>query len=288
MKMPIENGDVICVAESVVARAEGNYVTVDDIAREVSEKFGNNEIALVHPVLSMNRFSMILRGICRGAKGGVILALSLPADEFGNHILAEEKYLSSPICGYRIVSEKFFRANTERKDTIHPFTGIDYIEYYKSIAKEENCKMMVVFTNKPATVLDLSKHVLCCDIRTRELTKNLLMKNGAAIVYSLDEICNVPNQTTGFNARYGLLGSNKADDEKLKLLPRNPEFVTSMIQHHIYDKTVKTVEVIAYSDFPVKGIAYTKGLYGKIKIASLADLMSAGGRKTQMVWVKGY
>ena len=284
--LKIDDGDVIAVTESVVARSEGNYVSVNNIANDVANKFGEAKIALIHPILSRNRFAMCLKGICRGAKGGVILVLSVPADEVGNHLISDEEYRESGLDMVDFVSEKDFRKIF--KTTSHKFTGVDYIEYYKSIAKAEHCKMDVIISNKPTCVLEHTKHVICCDIHTRRQTKKDFRDAGAYTVYGLDDICSTPNVITGFNSSYGLLGSNKADEERLKLLPRNAEYIVLTVQNLIYERLQKNVEVLVYGDGafkdpvgkiweladPVVGVAYSQGLRGRpneLKLKNLAD-----------------
>lgn len=286
LKVPIENGDVIAVTESVVARAEGNYVTVDDIANDICEKYGDAKIALIHPILSRNRFAMCLKGICRGAKGGVVLVLSLPSDEVGNHLITNQQYHEAGFDKFALVEEKDFRKKVGKIQ--HEFTGVDYVEYYKSIAKAEKCKMEVVFTNNPLNVFHYTKNILCCDIHTRAQTKRTFARAGALKVYGLDDICSTPNLKTGYNPKYGLLGSNKANEERLKLLPKNPEYVVSTLQYLIYDKVQKNIEVLVYGDGafkdpvgkiweladPVVGVAYSHGLRGRpneLKLKALAD-----------------
>ena len=286
LKLPIEDGDVIAVTESVVARAEGNYVSVDEVARDVEEKFRSSKIALIHPILSRNRFAMCLKGICRGAKGGVIIVLSLPSDEVGNHLITKEQYISSGFDKKSVITEKEFR---KRFPAVwHEFTGVDYIEYYKSIAKEEKCKVEVLFSNNPVAILEYTKYFIACDIHTREETKRILRQSGAYAVHGLDDICSKPTVTTGFNAKYGLLGSNRANEEQLKLLPRNAHYIVSRVQDLIYEKLQKNVEVLVYGDGafkdpvgkiweladPVVGVAYSKGLKGRpneLKLKALAD-----------------
>ncbi len=285
--MPIEDGDVIAVTESVVARAEGNYVTVNDIANDVAEKFGNNKIGLIYPILSRNRFAVCLKGICRGAKGGVVLVLNLPADEVGNHLVTEEQCLSAGFDGRGYITEKEF--TDLFGSTTHEFTGVDYIEYYKSIAKSENCNMDIIFTCDPTSVLLFTGNILCCDIHTRKQTKSMFRKFYAGYkVFGLDDICSTPTVTTGFNSKYGLLGSNKAGEERVKLFPQIPEYIVSTVQYLVYERTGKSVEVLVYGDGafkdpvgkiweladPVVGVAYSSGLRGRpneLKLKALAD-----------------
>ncbi len=286
LKIPVEHGDIICVTESVVARSEGNYVSVDDIALDVASKFGTSKVAVVHPILSRNRFAMCFKGICRGARGGVILVLSLPCDEVGNHLISEDDYYNSGLAEKTIVSEKEFRKQFHK--ITHEFTGVDYVEYYKSIARQENCEIEVYFTNDLTGIVHLSRNILTCDIHTRFRSKSIFHHAGALKVYGLDEICSSPNRETGYNPKYGLLGSNKANEELLKLMPRNAEYVVSTVQYLLYMKYNISVDVLVYGDGafkdpvgkiweladPVVGVAYSKSLSGRpneLKLKALAD-----------------
>ncbi len=284
--LAIEEGDVIAVTESVVARAEGNYVSVDDVAKDIEERYGDSKIALIHPILSRNRFAMCLKGICRGAKGGVIIVLSLPADEVGNHLISDYDYINSGFSEKPYVTEAEFREKFPKIS--HEFTGIDYIEYYRSIAEAENCSVEFLFTNDIKQVLNFTKHILTCDIHTREFSKQIFKANGALTVFGLDDICSNQNTQTGYNSNFGLLGSNRANEEQLKLLPKNAEKLVEQIQKHIYDLENKKVEVLVYGDGafkdpvghiweladPVVGVAYSDGLKGRpneLKLKALAD-----------------
>ena len=285
--IPIEDKDVIAVTESVVARAEGNYITVDHIAKCVSEKFGEKPIGVIFPILSRNRFAMCFKGICRAAKK-VVLMLSFPADEVGNHLVSEHKLMEKGISRDSVLTEEDYRSAFGF--TKHEFTGVDYIEYYKELAKAESCDIEVILSNNCKTILNYAKDILCADIHTREMTKQILKESGAAVVYGLDDICNTPEQgaKTGFNAQYGLLGSNKADEERVKLFPQSGPEVVLEVQRLIKEATEATVEVMVYGDGafkdpvgkiweladPVVSPAHTEGLKGRpneLKLKALAD-----------------
>ena len=285
LNLPVEDGDVIAITESVVARAEGNYVSVDEIAEDIERKFGDSQIALVHPILSRNRFAMCLKGICRGAKGGIIIVLSLPSDEVGNHLISKEQYLASGLDKKDVITEEEFRAHFPTIS--HEFTHVDYIEYYKSIAKEEKCEVKVLFANDPTKIVEYTKYFIACDIHTRKVTKLMLINAGAKTVFGLDNICSSPIRS-GFNPEYGLLGSNRANEETLKLLPKNASHVVIKTSILIHDATKKNVEVLVYGDGafkdpvgkiweladPVVGVAYSNGLHGRpneLKLKALAD-----------------
>ncbi len=283
--IPIDDKDVVAVTESVVARCEGNYVTVDEVAADVASKFGTDKIGVIFPILSRNRFAMCFKGICRGAKGGVVLMLSLPSDEVGNHLVDDADYFNANL-GNKVIEEEEYRQIFGYKK--HEFTGVDYVEYYKELAAAEGCEIKVVFNNNPSAILDYTNSVLYCDIHTRERTKQILLSKGAK-VYGLDSICAAPSaEGKGCNSQYGLLGSNKADEERLKLFPKSGESVVKKVQEIIYNATGKTVEVLVYGDGafkdpvgkiweladPVVSPAYTPGLAGRpneLKLKALAD-----------------
>lgn len=280
----VRDQDVIAVTESVVARSQGNYVSVDDIATDIRTKF-NGEVGVVFPILSRNRFSMILKGIARGADK-VILLMSYPSDEVGNHLMEIEKmdklgiYPPTDIlteADYR----RLFGARVE-----HPFTGIDYIEMYKDLAVNNN--ISVILANDPKVILKYTKNVLVADIHTRNRTTKILQQAGADIVYNLSDICTKPINGSGYNSQYGLLGSNKATEEKLKLFPRDGQSYVDRIQARIKDLTGKKVEVMIYGDGafkdpvgkiweladPVVSPGFTSGLVGtpnELKLKYFAD-----------------
>ncbi|MBR3888495.1 MAG: coenzyme F420-0:L-glutamate ligase [Clostridia bacterium] len=283
--IPIDDRDVVAVTESVVARCEGNYVTVDEVAADIESKFGNDKVGVIFPILSRNRFAMCFKGICRGAKGGVVLMLSLPSDEVGNHLVDDADYFNANLGNQTIEEEEYRQIFGYKK---HEFTGVDYVEYYKELAAGEGCDIKVIFNNNPAAILDYTNSVLYCDIHTRERTKQILLEKGAK-VYGLDSVCTEPSaEGKGCNPQYGLLGSNKADEERLKLFPKSGADVVKRVQEIIYNATGKTVEVLVYGDGafkdpvgkiweladPVVSPAYTPGLAGRpneLKLKALAD-----------------
>lgn len=279
----IRDRDVIGITESIVARSQGNYVTIDDIAEEIREKF-KGEVGIVFPILSRNRFSMILKGIAKGADK-VFLLLSYPSDEVGNHLMDLEKMDELDIDpNTRVLTEEDFRRlfGTYK----HEFTGVDYIEYYKE--QGVNGNITVVLANDPREILKYTRNVLTADIHSRARTKRLLKKAGAEIVFGLDEICSTPKNSSGYNEEYGLLGSNKATDDKIKLFPKNGQPVVDGVQKRIKEITGKNVEVMIYGDGafkdprgkiweladPVISPAFTAGLKGipnEIKLKYFAD-----------------
>lgn len=283
-KYQIQDNDVIGITESVVARAQGNYVTVNDIAQEIQEKFGE-ELGVVFPILSRNRFSLIMKGIARGAKK-VHLLLSYPSDEVGNHLMDIDKMDDLRINpATDILSESDYRRLFGEVVT-HPFTGIDYVRLYKDLTNKNN--LSVYFANDPRVILKYTSHILVADIHNRHRTKKLLKKAGAKIVYGLDEICTQPSGDRGFNPEYGLLGSNLATEEKLKLFPRNGKELVTKVQNQIKDLTGKHVEVLIYGDGafkdpvgkiweladPVVSPAFTEGLCrrpNELKLKYIAD-----------------
>ena len=280
----LKDGDVIGVTESLIARSQGNYVTVDDISEEISRKFGS-EIGVVFPILSRNRFSLILKGIARGA-GRVIVQLAYPSDEVGNHLMDPERMYKFGINPYtHLLSLEEYR-NLFGKSFSHHFTGIDYVSMYISLAVNNNIE--IFFSNDPADILKFTPKVLAADIHTRKRTKDILKNAGADIVYGLDDICSEQKADRGYNPEYGLLGSNKASEERLKLFPRNGQEYVEKIQGIIKQMTDKNVEVMIYGDGafkdpvgkiweladPVVSPAYTSGLIGtpnEIKLKYIAD-----------------
>ncbi len=286
----IRNNDVVGITESLVARAQGNYVTVDDVANEVFDKF-KGEVGIVFPILSRNRFSMILKGIARGSKKTSLL-LSYPDDEVGNALMDISKMNELGINPYKDnLTEEEYRVKFG-DNVKHPFTGIDYINFYKEIIESQGSAVSVYLSNDPASILRYTKHVLTADIHTRERTKNLLKENGANIVFGLDEICNKSVDGSGYNEQYGLLGSNKSTDECLKLFPRvcdgNGSRYVTKIQSRLNELTGKHVEVMIYGDGafkdpigkiweladPVVSPDFTDGLKGtpnELKFKYLAD-----------------
>ena len=282
----INDRDIVSVTESIVARAQGNYASIDDIATDIAAKFGDDTIGVIFPILSRNRFSTCLHGIAKGAKK-IVLMLSYPADEVGNHLVDLESLDEKGVNPWTdTLSEAEFRQHFGYQK--HTFTGIDYIDYYKSIVEEHGVECEVIFSNTAKSILDYTKSVLNCDIHSRFRTKKQLKENGAEKVFSLDNILVESINGSGFNESYGLLGANKATEETVKLFPRNAQPIVDNIQSRIKEATGKTVEVMVYGDGafkdpvgkiweladPVVSPAYTPGLDGvpsEIKLKYLAD-----------------
>lgn len=282
----VHDQDIVSITESIVARAQGNYATVDDIAADVKNKFGDDTIGVIFPILSRNRFSVNLRGIAKSAKK-IVLMLSYPSDEVGNHLIDVSTLDEKNVNPWTdVLSEAEFREHFGYEK--HAFTGVDYIEHYKEIAAEFGTEIEIIFSNNAKAILDYTKSVLACDIHTRFRTKKILKDSGAEKVYSLDDILSESVNGSGFNELYGLLGSNKATEDEVKLFPRNCQPVVDRIQDMLKEKTGKTVEVMIYGDGafkdpvgkiweladPVVSPAYTAGLDGvpnEIKLKYLAD-----------------
>lgn len=283
----IRNRDVIALTESIVARSQGNYATVDDIALDVKNKLGGETVGVIFPILSRNRFAICLRGIAKGAAKKIVLMLSYPSDEVGNHLvdldLLDEKGVNP---WTDVLTEAEFRNLFGYNK--HTFTGVDYIEYYKSLVEECGVECEVIFSNDCRTILNYTKSVLTCDIHSRFRSKRLLKAKGAEKVYGLDDILTESINGSGFNSQYGLLGSNKSTEETVKLFPTNCQPVVDNIQSILKEKTGKTLEVMIYGDGafkdpvgkiweladPVVSPAYTSGLEGtpnEVKIKYLAD-----------------
>ncbi len=276
--------DIVAITEAVVGISEGNYVTVDDIATDIRNKFPEGEVGLVYPILSRNRFSLILKGIARGVKK-ITMLLSFPADEVGNGILDEEKLEKSPYDLGSTFTEREYEQ--EFGDFIHPFTGINMVHFYKELIESEGCEVEFIFSNNPKKILEYTKNVINCDIHTREKTKKLLSLEGNH-VYGLYEIMNAPIQGSGYNPTYGLLGSNKSTEERLKLFPKTGTELVYKIQDKLREITGKEIEVMVYGDGafkdpvgriweladPVVSPAYTKGLEGtpnELKLKYISD-----------------
>jgi F420-0:gamma-glutamyl ligase len=278
--------DVVAMTEAIVARAQGNYATTDEIATDVKAKLGGETIGVIFPILSRNRFSVCLKGIAKGAKK-VVLMLSYPSDEVGNHLISyddlDEKGVSPDS---DVLTEAQYRELFG--DAKHTFTGIDYVEYYKELVTEQGAECEIIFANKAKAILAYTKNVLCCDIHTRARTKRLLKAAGAEIVIGLDEILNAPVGSSGYNPSYGLLGSNKSTEDSVKLFPRDCQPIVDAIQTRLFEATGKHIEVMIYGDGafkdpvgkiweladPVVSPAYTKGLEGtpnELKLKYLAD-----------------
>lgn len=282
----IRDQDVIAITEAVVARAQGNYAHINDIAQDVHEKFGEDTVGIMFPITSRNRFSICLKGIAMGCKK-IVLMLSYPSDEVGNHLidldLLDEKGVNpwSDV----LTEEKYRELFGYEK---HVFTGVDYVEYYKQVIQDAGAEVEIIFANNPKAILSYTKNVLTCDIHTRERSKRILKANGAEKVYALDDILTKSINGSGYNDAYGLLGSNKATEETVKLFPIKCDEIVNEIHTAMAEKTGKNVEVMVYGDGafkdpvgkiweladPVVSPAYTKGLEGtpnEVKLKYLAD-----------------
>ena len=282
----IRDRDVVAMTEAIVARAQGNYATVDQIAADVKAKLGGGTVGVIFPILSRNRFAVCLRGIAKGCKK-VVLQLSYPSDEVGNHLISMDALDENGVDPYRdvLTLEKYRALFGYEK---HPFTGVDYVEYYESLIKDCGAEVEIIFANDPRAVLEYTKDVLTCDIHTRARSKRLLKAAGGERVLGLDDIMTAGVNGSGYNAVYGLLGSNKATEDKVKLFPRDPQPLVDAIQKKILEETGKHVEVMVYGDGafkdpvgkiweladPVVSPAYTPGLEGtpnELKLKYLAD-----------------
>ena len=278
--------DIVGVTEAVVAKAQNNFASVDDIAADVRAKFGDHPVGVVFPILSRNRFSVCLKGIARGAKK-VVLMLSFPADEVGNHLIDEDLLDEKGVNPWSdVLTEEKYRELFGR--VLHPFTGVDYIEFYSELIRESGAEVEIILSNNPKTILDYTDKVLCCDIHTRNRTKRILKKAGASVVLGLDDIMTESVNGSGFNPNYGLLGSNKATEETVKLFPKDCDVFVSEVAALMKEKTGKNIEVMVYGDGafkdpvgkiweladPVVSPAYTPGLEGtpnEVKLKYLAD-----------------
>ncbi len=279
------NKDIVAITEAVVGISEGNYVTIDDIVADLNEKFPSKEIGVVFPILSRNRFSMILKAIARSMNKITIL-LSFPSDEVGNGIMDEEILDNSNFNLGSVITEEDYQ--NVFSSWLHPFTGINMVDYYRDLCKAENCEVEFVFANNPIEILNYKKDILNCDIHTRNKTKDLLKKAGGNTVYSLADVLSKPINNSGCNPTYGLLGSNKSTEERLKLFPKTGDTLVQNIQNMLKEKTGKTIEVMVYGDGafkdpvghiweladPVVSPAYTSGLEGtpnEIKLKYISD-----------------
>lgn len=278
--------DIVAVTEAVVARAQGNYAAIDQIAQDIRTKFPEGEFGVIFPILSRNRFAICLKGIAKGARK-ITLMLSYPSDEVGNHLISMDELDNAGIDPYKdVLTEAEFRSHFGNKT--HTFTGVDYIEYYKQLIREQGAEVEIILANDCRTILRYTGQVLCCDIHTRERSKRLLAAAGAGKVLGLDDIMTCPVDGSGYNPMYGLLGSNKATEDSVKLFPRDCDPVVVGIQKRLAEATGKTVEVMIYGDGafkdpvgkiweladPVVSPAYTKGLEGQpneVKLKYLAD-----------------
>lgn len=278
--------DVVAITESIVARSQGNYASVDAIAEDVKAKLGGETIGVIFPILSRNRFAICLRGIAKGAKK-IVLMLSYPSDEVGNHLISVDALDEAGVNPYSDVLslEKYRELFGENK---HEFTGVDYVEYYQNLIKEEGCDVEVIFANSAKTILNYTKNVLTCDIHTRARTKRILKENGAERVCGLDDILTTSINGDGYNSAYGLLGSNKSTEDTVKLFPRECRDLVFDIQKKLKERCGKDVEVMVYGDGafkdpvgkiweladPCVSPAYTDGLEGtpnELKLKYLAD-----------------
>ena len=282
----IRNRDVVAMTESIVARAQGNYASVDAIAKDVRAKLGGETVGVIFPILSRNRFAICLRGIARGCKK-VVLMLSYPSDEVGNELVSLDKLDEAKVNPYSdVLTLERYRALFG--ENLHPFTLVDYVAYYSGLVKEEGAEVEVVFANDPRVILNYTKNVLTCDIHTRARSKRLLWGAGAEKVCGLDDILTAPVDGSGCNEKYGLLGSNKSTEGMVKLFPRECTALVKDIQNKFLEKTGKLVEVMVYGDGafkdpvgkiweladPVVSPAYTAGLEGtpnELKLKYLAD-----------------
>ncbi len=284
-KFEFKDKDIVAITEAVVGISEGNYVTVDDIAEDIKNKFSNKKIGLVYPILSRNRFSMILKGIAR-AMNKITMLLSFPSDEVGNGILDEETLENSDFSLSSVITEEQYKKYFG--NYLHPFTGINMVDFYKELVESENCKIEFVFSNNPKTILEYTKDILVCDIHTRFKTKKILEDAGAKTIYGLSEVMNNPINGSGYNKEYGLLGSNKATEERLKLFPKSGDKLVKEIQDKLKKLTGKTIEVMVYGDGafkdpighiweladPVVSPSYTSGLIGtpnELKLKYISD-----------------
>ena len=282
----LRDRDVIALTESIVARAQGHYASVEDIAADVKTKLGGGTIGVIFPILSRNRFAICLKGIAMGAKK-VVLMLSYPSDEVGNALLTYDQLDDAGINPYSdvLTLEKYRELFGEN---VHEFTGVDYVAYYSDIIREAGAEVEVVFANNPRTILKYTDCIINCDIHTRKRTKRILLENGAKVVCGLDDILNASVNGSGFNSKYGLLGSNKSTEDKIKLFPQECQDLVESIQAEILKKTDKHVEVMVYGDGafkdpqgkiweladPVVSPAFTSGLVGtpnELKLKYLAD-----------------
>ena len=278
--------DVVAMTEAIVARAQGNYASIDDIANDVKAKLGGQTIGVIFPILSRNRFSVCLKGIARGAKK-VVLMLSYPSDEVGNHLVSLDALDEMGVNPYTdVLTEQKYRELFGYKK--HTFTGVDYVEYYRTLIEEQGAECEIIFANNAKSILPYAKNVLCCDIHTRARTKRLLKAGGANVVIGLDDVLSSPVNGSGYNENYGLLGSNKSTENSIKLFPRNCQPIVDAIQQKLFEATGKKVEVMVYGDGafkdpvgkiweladPVVSPAYTAGLEGtpnELKLKYLAD-----------------
>ncbi|MBQ4383977.1 MAG: coenzyme F420-0:L-glutamate ligase [Firmicutes bacterium] len=282
----LRDRDVVAVTEAVVARAQGNYATVDQIAADVHEKFGDEPVGVLFPILSRNRFAICLRGIAKGCRK-VVLMLSYPSDEVGNHLISLDQLDESGVNPWSdMLDEKQFKDTFG--DPCHPFTGVNYVTYYKSVIEEAGAEAEIIFANNPKAILAYTRNVLTCDIHSRERTRRILENAGAEKVYTLTDILNKSIDGSGYNDKYGLLGSNKATEDRVKLFPIHCQEVVDRMHAMFAERTGKNIEVMIYGDGafkdpvgeiweladPVVSPAYSEGLAGRpneVKLKYLAD-----------------
>lgn len=283
---PLNDRDVVAITESIVARAQGNYATVDQIATDVKNKVKSEKIGVIFPILSRNRFAILLKGIAKGVKK-IVLMLSYPSDEVGNSLISYDELDEKNIDPYKdVLTLEQYRDLFGHN--VHEFTGVDYVEYYMSIIKEMGAEVEVIYANQAKTILNYADSIITCDIHTRNRTKRILKNAGAKVVLGLDDILTSSVDGSGYNEKYGLLGSNKATEDKVKLFPRDSQYLVEDIQKQLYEKTNKHFEVMVYGDGafkdpqgkiweladPVVSPFFTKGLIGtpnELKLKFLAD-----------------
>lgn len=282
----LRNKDVVAITESVVARSQGNYASVDAIAKDVNSKFGGGTIGVIFPILSRNRFAICLRGIAKGVKK-IVLMFNYPSDEVGNALVSLDQLDEAGINPYSdVLSEEKYRELFG--ENLHPFTGVDYVKYYGDLIRSCGCEVEIVFANDPRVILNYTDSVLNCDIHTRARTKRILNNAGAKKVFGLDDILTESVDNSGFNSKYGLLGSNKSTEDSIKLFPQECFELVNEIQNEFKKRTGKHIEVMVYGDGafkdpvgkiweladPIVSPAYTSGLEGtpnELKLKYLAD-----------------
>ena len=282
----MRNRDVVALTESIVARAQGNYCTIENVADDVKRKINNDTVGVIFPILSRNRFSIILKGIALGVKK-VVIMLSYPSDEVGNALISLDQVEEAGINPYSdILDEKTYRKHFG--NNVHEFTGVDYVAYYRELVEGCGAECEIIFANNPKAILNYTKHVIACDIHTRARTKRVLKANGAEVVIGLDDLMTESIDGSGYNSSYGLLGSNKSTETKLKLFPRDSQGLVEDIQKEFLNRTGKHVEVMVYGDGafkdpqgkiweladPVVSPFHTEGLKGtpnELKLKYLAD-----------------
>ena len=282
----LRDRDVVSITESIVARAQGNYASVNDIAEDVKAKLGGGTVGVIFPILSRNRFAICLRGIAMGAKK-IVLMLSYPSDEVGNALVTMDQLDEAGVNPYSDVLslERYRELFGENK---HEFTGVDYVAYYSDIVRAAGAEVEIIFANRPTAILPYADHIITCDIHTRARTKRILMAAGAKCALGLDDILNASVNGSGYNEQYGLLGSNKSTEDTIKLFPHNPRDLVFEIQKRLLERTGRHIEVMVYGDGafkdpqgkiweladPVVSPAYTDGLVGtpnELKLKYLAD-----------------